>query len=73
LYHQEKQEAFKIVAQGIYVRLIIRKYEREVLPSTEIVAKGITIQWINNSFLSKNTKKNTKSFRRKIQYVFQQE
>jgi len=41
LHRLEKQEIIKRVAQGIYARPIISKYVGEVLPSAEIVAKGI--------------------------------
>jgi hypothetical protein len=41
LHRLEKQEIIKRVAQGIYTRPIISKYVGEVLPSAEIVAKGI--------------------------------
>ena len=41
LHRLEKQEVVKRVAQGIYARPIISKYVGEVLPSAEVVAKGI--------------------------------
>lgn len=41
LHRLEKYEVIARVAQGIYARPIISKYVGEVLPSAEIVAKGI--------------------------------
>ena len=41
LHRIEKQEVIARLAQGIYARPIISKYVGEVLPSAEIVAKGI--------------------------------
>jgi len=41
LHRLEKQEIIKRVAQGIYAKPIISKYVGEVLPSAEMVAKGI--------------------------------
>lgn len=41
LHRLEKQEIIRRIAQGIYARPIISKYVGEVLPSAEIVAKGI--------------------------------
>ena len=41
LHRLEKQEIISRIAQGIYARPIISKYVGEVLPSAEIVAKGI--------------------------------
>lgn len=41
LHRLERQEVIARVAQGIYARPIISKYVGEVLPSAEIVAKGI--------------------------------
>lgn len=41
LHRLEKQEIIKRLAQGIYATPLISKYAGEVLPSAEIVAKGI--------------------------------
>lgn len=41
LHRLEKQEVVKRVAQGICARPIISKYVGEMLPSAEVVAKGI--------------------------------
>ena len=41
LHRLEKQNLIKRLAQGIYARPIISKYLGDVLPSAEIIAKGI--------------------------------